>query len=259
MINLSYIPTRGEKPRQNGVTMVMDKGLYTCQAEGLAQMAASKIDFIKLGFGTSLFTENLKQKIKIYRNHNIDVYLGGTLLEAAYVRGQMAQYEDMIDELELGAVEVSDGSIIMDHNEKCKLIEHFSKNRVVLSEVGSKIAGAEISTDRWIEMMKQEIAAGSKFVIAEAREAGNVGIFDAKGNANSDMINAIAKNIPLEKILWEAPIKSQQVWFVKNFGHNVNLGNIAPQEIISLETIRCGLRGDTFGLHLPENLKKIVQ
>lgn len=259
MINLSYLPCRGVKPRKRGVTMVMDKGLYKSEAEGLAEIAASKIDFIKLGFGTSLFSDNLKEKIAIYKASNIDIYLGGTLIEACYVRGQVDDYERFIDELGLSAVEISDGSIIMDHKEKCRLISHFSRSRTVLSEVGSKIAGADISTDKWIDMMKAELDAGSTFVIAEAREAGNVGIFDSKGNVNVDMINAIAAQVPLEKIVWEAPLKAQQVWFVKHFGCDVNLGNIAPNEIISLETIRCGLRGDTFGIHLPESMKLKVQ
>lgn len=259
MINLSYLPDRGVKPRQCGVTMVMDKGLYTYEAEGLAAMAASKIDFVKLGFGTSLFCENLKEKIAIYHRNNIEVYLGGTFFEACYIRGQIADYEDFITELGLHTVEISDGSINMPHDEKCRLITHFSRNFTVLSEVGSKVAGKEISTDSWIEMMKGELEAGSSFVIAEAREAGNVGIFDSKGGANVEMIEAIASQIPLCKIVWEAPQKSQQVWFVRNFGCEVNLGNIAPGEIISLETIRCGMRGDTFGLHLPEALKAMVQ
>lgn len=258
-MEISFIPPRGEKPRNCGVTMVMDKGLYECAAEGLCRISASTIDYVKLGFGTSIFSGHLAEKLAIYRKYGVEVYPGGTLFEAFYVRGQLAQYERFVDELGLTTIEISDGSIILDHAEKCRLIERFSSKYTVLSEVGSKVAGMEIAVERWVEMMCAELAAGSRFVIAEAREAGNVGIFDAKGAAREEMISHIAAHVPLERILWEAPTKAQQVWFVKQFGANVNLGNIAAEEVISLETIRCGLRGDTFSLHLPENLKSQVQ
>lgn len=258
-MELSFIPPRGEKPRAKGVTMVMDKGLYECQVEGLCKISAPTIDFIKLGFGTSIFSGHLKEKLAIYKKYGIEIYPGGTLFEAFYIRGQMAQYERFVDELGLKTIEISDGSIILDHAEKCRLIERFSKKYTVLSEVGSKVAGIDIPTEKWIEMMKDELSAGTRFVIAEAREAGNVGIFDSKGAAREDMIDKIAAGVPMDRIMWEAPTKAQQVWFVKHFGSDVNLGNIAAEEVISLETIRCGLRGDTFSLHLPENLKSQVQ
>lgn len=258
-MKLNFLPDRGIKPRTNGLTMVMDKGLTTSHAQGLCDMAERSIDLIKLGFGTSVFADNVAQKVAIYRESGIDVYLGGTLLEAAVVRGQLAQYIAFVDHLGLTTIEVSDGSIIMPHAEKCTLIATLSKKYRVLSEVGSKVAGREIPTDEWIKMMQNELQAGSWKVIAEAREAGNIGIYDSTGGANAEMIEQITSRVDCSNILWEAPQKAQQVWFVKHFGHAVNLGNIAPDEVISLETIRSGLRGDTFGLHLPDELKKHVQ
>lgn len=253
------MPNRGVKPRLCGVTMVMDKGLYESQAEGLCRLAAPIVDFVKLGFGTSLFSGNLDEKLAIYRKYGVEVYPGGTLFEAFYIRGEVDKYENFLKRHNFTTIEISDGSIIMDHNAKCELINRLSQNYTVLSEVGSKVAGREISNHKWSEMMASELAAGSKFVIAEAREAGNVGIFDSKGAAREDMIEQIVSTVPFDRILWEAPAKSQQVWFVKRFGANVNLGNIAADEILSIETIRNGLRGDTFGLHLPDELKASVQ
>lgn len=259
MLKLNYLPERSTKPRTRGITMVMDKGLTTCEASGLCELGERSIDFIKLGFGTSVFSANVEKKIQIYKESGIDVYLGGTLLEAAYIRGQLADYTAFVDRLGLSTIEVSDGSIILPHDEKCALISTLSKRYKVLSEVGSKVAGHEISTQKWIEMMQLELQAGSSKVIAEAREAGNIGIYDSTGSANVEMIEQITSQVPSDDILWEAPQKAQQVWFVKRLGAHVNLGNIAPTEVISLETIRCGLRGDTFALHLPENLKQKVQ
>lgn len=258
-MKLNFIPDRGAKPRTKGLTMMMDKGLTTIEADGVCQMAEDLIDFVKLGFGTAIFSGNVAQKIALYKEAGIEVYLGGTLLEAAYVRGQLAEYTALVDKLGLSTIEISDGSVIMPHTEKCALIATLSKRYRVLSEVGSKVAGREISTDQWIEMMQRELEAGSFKVIAEAREAGNIGIYDSKGAANVEMIDQITSKVCSNDILWEAPQKAQQVWFVKRLGADANLGNIAPAEVISLETIRCGLRGDTFGLYLPDELKQKVQ
>ncbi len=258
-MTLSFLPHREPKPRKTGLTMCMDKGLTQSQAEGICIMAGEYIDFIKLGFGTSIFTLDLAEKLKIYRKHGIEVYPGGTLFEAFYIRGMVEEFEGFVQQNGFTTVEISDGSVVMDHTEKCQLIERFSKKYRVLSEVGSKVAGVEISDSEWVDMMHKELEAGSSYVIAEAREAGNIGIFDAKGGANKDLVNSIARNVGAENIIWETPTKAQQVWFVKEFGAGVNVGNIAADEILSLETIRNGLRGDTFGLHLPDSLKQKVQ
>lgn len=249
--NLSHLPFRSEKPRQNGLNMVMDKGLSIQEAENLVSSAAEYVDLLKFGFGTSVVSSGIKEKFEIYRSANIKPYFGGTLFELFLVRNQLDDFKKLIDEYKLDLIEISDGSIALPHNEKLKYIEEFSKITTVMSEVGSKIAGVNISRQKWVDMMKAELAAGSWKVIAEAREAGNIGIYNNDGSANKDLIGDIMKEIDNDSILWEAPNKPQQVYFIKLMGTNVNLGNIAPNEVIPLETIRMGLRGDTFFDFLP--------
>lgn len=256
---LNHIPQRDVKPRANGVTMMMDKGLSLSQAEAFIETSARYTDLIKLGFGTSLLTPNNKEKIKLYHDAGLKVYLGGTLFEAFLIRNQYDDYLRYIDSLGITTVEVSDGSIVIAHDKKCDLIHKLSSNYTVLSEVGSKEAGILIAPNRWISMMKNELQAGSWKVIAEARESGTVGIYRPNGTAHTALVNKIVRQVKMESILWEAPGKSQQAWFIKQFGANVNLGNIAHDDIIPLETLRLGLRGDTFFQFLPENLMHLKQ
>jgi phosphosulfolactate synthase len=251
-----HLPERPEKPRSNGLTMVMDKGLSIREAENLISSSDHLIDFIKLGFGTSAITKGVEEKIKIYKQANIRVYLGGTLFEAFIVRNMFDEYLKLLDKFEIDTVEVSDGSMAMKHEEKCSFIKELSKNRFVLSEVGAKDSGIILSNDTWIAEMEKELEAGSKVLIAEARESGTVGIYSSNGSANTALIDQLISIIPPNKILWEAPLKNQQIWFINHFGANVNLGNIAPNEVIPLETLRLGLRGDTFFNFLPDNLKE---
>lgn len=249
--NLPHIPERTSKPRNEGLTMVMDKGLSLNEAKNMISASAKHIDLVKLGFGTAYLTEDLSEKIKLYQDAGFRVYLGGTLFEAFIARDMFQEYLGLIERFGLDTVEVSDGSITMDHDKKCEYISILSKNTTVLSEIGSKSADVLIPPYKWIQMMEKELAAGSWKVIAEAREGGNVGICRDSGEVRSDLIEEILTKIPKEKILWEAPQKSQQVWFIKLMGANVNLGNIAPHEIIPLECLRQGLRGDTFFDFLP--------
>ncbi len=251
---LKNLPDRTKKERQHGITMVMDKGLSIRQAEDLIDSAAEQVDIVKLGFGTSAFAPNVKEKVKLYQKANIRVYVGGTLFEAFYVRGQMDDYKKYIDGLGLDTVEISDGSMVLPHDIKCNIIREYAKNYRVLSEVGSKEEGILISPTRWIKMMQTELQAGSWKVIAEARESGTVGIYRPNGQAHVMLINKIIKNVKSEDILWEAPKKPQQVYFIKQFGANVNLGNIAENEVIPLECLRIGLRGDTFFDFQPEEI-----
>jgi len=244
--NLTNIPQRTTKPRESGLTMVMDKGLSCREAEDFLEVAADKTDILKLGFGTSAVTPTLQRKIDIYREANIPIYFGGTLFEAYVIRGQFEDYKRLLDKFKMTHAEVSDGSIEISEEEKCGYIRSLAKDFTVLSEVGSKDAEKIIPPYKWIAMMKAEIEAGAWKVIAEARESGTVGIFRNTGEVRSGLIEEILQHIPLDTILWEAPIKTQQVWFMKLYGHNVNLGNIAPNEVIPLETLRLGLRGDTF-------------
>ncbi len=247
---LKNIPERTVKPRQSGLTMVMDKGLSCREVEDFLEVSADKTDIVKLGFGTSTVTPNLDRKIKIYQEANIPIYFGGTLFEAYVIRGQFDDYKKLLDRFNVSHVEVSDGSIEISEEEKCGYIRSLAKNFTVLSEVGSKDAEKIIPPYKWIAMMKAEIEAGAWKVIAEARESGTVGIFRNSGEVRSGLIEEILQHIPLETILWEAPQKVQQVWFMSLYGHNVNLGNIAPNEVIPLETLRLGLRGDTFSTWL---------
>ena len=245
--NLKNIPNRSKKKRENGLTMVMDKGLSIGEAKNLMDACADYIDVIKLGFGTSLITKNIKEKIKIYQENNIIVYLGGTLFEAFFIRNVLSDYESFVKELGLDTIEISDGVCNeLTHDLKCKYIADFSKKFTVFSEVGSKISEKIIPPYKWIQLMQKELDAGSSKVIAEARESGTVGVFRKDGEVRSDLIEEILTKIPSEKILWEAPLKDQQVWFIKLIGSNVNLGNIDPNEVIPLECLRLGLRGDTF-------------
>lgn len=253
---LPFIPERDDKPRKKGLTMVMDKGLSVQEAKNLCESSGHLIDYLKLGFGTSLVSNNLKEKIKIYKENNIRVYFGGTLFEAFVIRNMYDDFLKYLSAYNVDMIEVSDGSMHMEHDVKCEYIRKLSKDFTVISEVGTKDAGIIIAPNKWIKMMKNELEAGSVNVIAEARESGNVGIYRPNGSAHVVLINKILDNVPKDSILWESPNKSQQVWFVKLLGADVNLGNIAPNEVISLETIRLGLRGDTFLHYLPEEMKE---
>lgn len=249
--NLPFIPHRPEKPREKGVTMVMDKGLSLRQTEDFIESSGELTDLVKLGFGTSIVTNNLSEKIKLYQSAGIEVYFGGTLFEAFIARDMFEDYRKLIDQFDLGMVEVSDGSIEIEHEKKCNYIKSLTPQVTVLSEVGYKDSEKIIPPYKWIELIQKEIDAGSWKVIAEAREGGNVGIYRGSGEVRSDLIEEILTKIPSDKILWEAPQKAQQVWFIKLMGSNVNLGNIAPNEVIPLECLRLGVRGDTFFDHLP--------
>lgn len=243
---LKGLPDRPAKPRDFGLTMVMDKGMSTREVENFLLIAHPYVDMVKLGFGTSYVTPNLNEKLELYREYNIPVYFGGTLFEAFIVRNQFDDYRKIIDKYELELVEVSDGSIEIPHTKKCEYITALSTQTKVLSEVGSKDIEKIIAPYKWIEMMQAELEAGTWKLIAEARESGTVGIFRKSGEVRSGLVDEILTKIPGEKIIWEAPQKAQQVWFIKLIGANVSLGNIAPNEVIPLETLRIGLRGDTF-------------
>ena len=253
---LKNIPFSTARPRTYGLTMVMDKGMGLDGTRDFLSVAAPYVDIVKLGFGTSYVTANLKEKIKIYTDHDIPVYFGGTLFEAFLVRDQFDDYLAMVKEYGLKHVEVSDGSIIIPHIEKLGYIEKLAKHVTVLSEVGSKDATHIMPPYKWIELMRAELEAGSTYVIAEAREAGNVGIYRGSGEVREGLVQEILTQIPYEKIIWEAPQKAQQVYFMELLGANVNLGNLAPAEVIPLESTRVGLRGDTFNLFLDDDGRK---
>ena len=248
--NLTQMPDRFIKPRQSGITMVMDKGLSVEEARNFLSVSSPHVDMVKLGFGTSYVTPNLTQKLEVYRSHDMPVYSCGTLFEAFLIRNQFEDYISICKEFGVSFMEVSDGSITIPHAEKCGYIEKLTKHGTVLSEVGSKDAAHIIPPYKWIELMRAELSAGSTYVIAEAREAGNVGIYRGSGEVREGLVQEILTQIPGERIMWEAPQKAQQLYFIELLGCNVNLGNIAPTEVIPLEAMRIGLRGDTFDFYL---------
>jgi len=253
---LPYIPERPVKPRTSGVTMMMDKGLSLRQSEDFIAASGHLTDIVKFGFGTAFVTNQLEEKIKLYKSAGIKPYFGGTLFEVFIARNMFDDFRRLMDKYDLDLCEVSDGSISIPHEEKLKYISTLAKDRTVMSEVGSKDEGIIISPSKWISMMKTELEAGSWKVIAEGRESGNVGVFRPNGTAHTYLINKIIKTINPNDILWEAPKKTQQVWFIRLFGANVNLGNIAHNEMIPLECLRLGLRGDTFFESLPKDVEE---
>lgn len=253
---LSQVPERTLKPRDNGLTMVMDKGLSLVETENFLSKASKFVDIVKMGWATSYVTENLKEKIALYHSCQIPVYLGGTLFEAFVVRNQFEDYLRLLDEYNLDLAEVSDGSITLPHDEKCTYISRLAKRGRVLSEVGSKDAEKIFAPRKWIDLMRSELQAGSWKVIGEARESGNIGLYRSTGEVRQGLVDEIINAISAENIIWEAPQRPQQVYFVKLVGPNVNLGNIGPEEAIALETTRLGLRSDTFATFLPEDVKE---
>lgn len=250
--NLTKMPDRTQKPRQSGLTMVTDKGLSLQDVKNLISVAAPHIDLVKLAFGTSFVTPNLREKIDAYQNAGIPVYLGGLLFEAFLIRNQYNDFLNVLKDYNITYVEISDGSIDIPHSEKCGYIESLSKSCVVLSEIGSKDKDREHITPpyKWIQLIQAELSAGSTYVIAEARETGTVGLYRDSGEVREGLVQEILTKIPAEKVIWEAPNKHQQLYFLETVGCNANLGNVAAEEVIPLEAMRMGLRGDTFHLHL---------
>jgi phosphosulfolactate synthase len=245
MVDLLDLPDRSSKPRQQGLTHVLDRGLSLSEIDGLVEVAGEYIDVVKLGWGTALVTGNLPEKLARYRAHEIPVVFGGTFTELAIAQNRLEPFVEWLRELGLDHIEISDGTIELRHDDKLELIRRFAEDFTVLSEVGSKDDTRIMAPYRWVEQIEQELEAGAWKVIAEARESGTAGIFRHDGEVRMGLIDEIVHAVPAEKILFEAPQKDQQVWFVRRFGPEVNLGNIVPADVLSLETIRLGLRSDT--------------
>lgn len=249
---IDHIPERTSGKREHGLTMMMDKGLSLAESGHFIDSSAPYTDLVKFGFGTALITRNLKEKVKLYQEAGLKPYFGGTLFEMFFVRNRFDDYRRFVSESGISNVEVSDGTIRMEHEEKLKCIETLAADFQVLSEVGTKVKGVELSNEVWVSNMKGELEAGAWKVIGEARESGTIGLYQSDGSANRELIDDIMKEIAVEDVLWEAPNKAQQMMFIQMLGANVNLGNIAPNEVVSLEALRCGMRGDTFFDVLPE-------
>jgi phosphosulfolactate synthase len=245
MTDLLKLPERTGKPRQQGITHVLDRGLSVSQVDGLIEVAGEYIDLVKLGWGTAVATRNLDAKLARYREHGIPVMFGGTLTELAIAQNRLDRLVDWLHELELEHIEVSDGTITLEHERKLELIGRLAGEFTVLSEVGSKDDTRIMAPFRWVEQIQSELEAGAWKVIAEARESGSVGIFRHDGEVRMGLIDEIVHAVEPQQILFEAPRKDQQVWFIRRLGADVNLGNIIPEEVLSLETIRVGLCSDT--------------
>jgi phosphosulfolactate synthase len=243
--SLKNLPDRSQKPRHDGITLVLDKGYSIRQTEDFCEVCADYIDVVKLGWGTSYVTPNLEEKLNIYRQAGIPVYFGGTLFEAYVLRNQLDDYKNLLYKYEIDCLEVSNGTIWISDENKQKMISDLSKDFKVLSEVGSKNPNEIIPPYKWVKVIEKELEAGAYKVICEARESGTVGVFRPNGEVRSGLIEEITDQIPVEKLIFEAPKKEQQVWFIRKYGSNVNLGNIQPEEVIPLETLRLGLRSDT--------------
>ena len=244
---------REEKPRQKGITMVLDKGLGLETGESLMDISGEYVDYLKFGWGTSIVHEQdiIRKKVEMYKSYNITPYTGGTLFELAYMNNKLEEFFQEAHDLGFEAIEVSDGSTTIAHDKKLECIEAAKKDGFeVLSEVGKKDPELDkkLSLDERIEYMQAELDSGSSLIIVEAREGGkDIGIYDKSGNAKEDEIDYILNNFNGDKLLWEAPNKDQQVFFILKLGNDVNLGNVSTDDITSLETLRMGLRGDTVG------------
>ena len=239
------VPARPGKPRTEGLTHVIDKGMNLREIEGLFDTAGAYVDIVKLGWGTSYVTNNLEKKIALYRSFDTPVVCGGTLFEAAYGREKLDEFKQWLTEYRFSHVEISDGTLDIPRERKLELIDEFARDFTVLSEVGSKDPDVVYPPYQWVEWIKEELEAGAWKVITEARESGTAGIFREDGDMRTGLLEEIAHEIAVHDLIFEAPTKDSQAWFVKSFGPNVNLGNIPPDEVIPLETLRLGLRGDT--------------
>ena len=239
------VPARPGKPREVGITHVIDKGLNLRDIEGLFDTGGQFVDIVKFGWGTSYVTNNLEKKIALYRSFETPVVCGGTLFEAVYGRGRIDDFKAWLVEHRFSHVEISDGTLEIPREEKLELIADFARDFTVLSEVGSKDSEVVYAPYQWVAWIKEELAAGAWKVITEGREGGTAGIFRSDGDMRTGLIDEIAHEVAIDDVLFEAPTKSSQAWFVKHFGPNVNLGNIPPDEVIAVETLRLGLRGDT--------------
>jgi phosphosulfolactate synthase len=239
------VPARSEKPRERGITHVIDRGLSVAEVEGLMETAGGSVDIVKLGWGTALVTANLKPKLERYAAHGIPVVLGGTLTEIAIKQGRVEGLIAWLHELGLRHVEISDGTIALEPEVKSHLIRELARDFTVLSEVGSKDADFIMAPYVWVEEIERDLEAGAWKVIAEARESGTAGIYRADGEVRTGLIDEIVHAIDVDRMVFEAPRREQQVWLLHRFGSECNLGNIAPADVLSLETLRLGLRADT--------------
>jgi len=243
------LPARPSKPRARGLTNVLDKGTPPGQLDDELRLVGPYVDLAKLGWGTGLVTPCLTEKVEVYKRHDVNVCLGGTLFELCYLRGELDRYEAFISEYDFDVVEISDGTLEIDKPVKVALIERFAAHHRVISEVGSKDAEAIVSPARWVDAIKAELEAGAEAVILEGRESGSAGMYRGSGEIRMGLIQEILDaGIAPDQLVFEAPQKHQQVWLINAIGTDVNLANIPLSEVLSVETLRLGLRSDTMTL-----------
>jgi phosphosulfolactate synthase len=242
------LPERPPKPRQEGVTHVIDTGLSTFEAEGLMAMAAEYVDVVRLGWGTAYVTRDVRRKIDCYRSAGVPAMLGGTLTELAWLHGRVAELAAWLDDLGIEHLEVSSGTLEIPLDEKLEMISSLAQRFTVFAEVGEKDPSALLAPYRWVQLIRGALEAGATKVVCEGRATGDAGMYRPDGEPREGLIDEIAHEIPIERLIFEAPLKHQQVWFIQHFGPAVNLGNVLPADAISLETLRLGLRADTLKL-----------
>ena len=239
------LPSRPPKPRETGLTHVIDTGLSPQEAEGLMKTAADFIDLIRLGYGSAYVTGALQEKIDLYVAHGVPVALGGTLTELAWLQGRVDGLRSWLGELGIQHVEVSSGSVEIPPDEKAELISTLAADFTVFAEVGEKDPRAILAPYRWVELIEQALAAGASKVVCEGRASGDAGMYRPDGEARTGLIDEIIHRVDYHQLIFEAPQRHQQVWFIETVGSGVNLGNIRPDDVIPLETLRLGLRADT--------------
>ena len=245
MFEFLTLPERTTKPRESGLTHVLDKGLSLEQVRQFLEVSGTYVDIVKLGWGTACVTPNVKEKVALYQSRGVPVCFGGTFFEVCLRQGKFDEFLALVDECGMECVEISDGTVAMDEEDKLALLRRFSQEFRVLSEVGSKDDTVTITPTKWVDSIRRELEAGAWKVITEGRESGTVGIYRPTGDVKDGLLEEIRESFDITQLLFEAPIKKQQAWFIKEFGTNVNLGNIPPEEVISVETLRVGVRGDT--------------
>jgi phosphosulfolactate synthase len=248
VVDFLALPPRSTKPRQQGLTHVIDTGLSTVEAEGLMKSAADYVDLVRLGWGSAYVTHDVREKIERYHDHGVPVMLGGTLTELAWLHDRVEELRSWLKELRIDHVEVSSGAVQIPPPEKTTLIATLAEDFTVFAEVGEKDPQALLAPYRWVELIKEALEAGAVQVICEGRASGDAGMYRPSGEARTGLIDEIVHEVDPAKLIFEAPRTHQQVWFIQHFGPEVNLGNVPPQEVISLETLRVGLRADTLTL-----------
>jgi len=242
------LPERPPKPREEGVTHVIDTGLSTHEAEGLMSMAADYVDLVRLGWGTAYVTHDVREKIDRYRAAGVPAMLGGTLTELAWLNGRVDELSAWLEELGIEHVEVSSGTLDIPAEEKLAMVERLAERFTVFAEVGEKDPNALLAPYRWVELIRDALEAGASKVVCEGRATGDAGMYRPNGEPREGLIDEVVHEVPAARLIFEAPRKHQQVWFIQHFGPAVNLGNVLPADVISLETLRLGLRADTLKL-----------